>query len=97
MIKITNGFDEFVVTKGAYATIYKVQGYEVVDEASDENEDAREGKGMSEEEKFMSEIVEKPIGQWSKAELKRYAEIAGIKLEGHTVDQVREAIKNSIG
>lgn len=44
-----------------------------------------------------SELLEKPIGQWSQEELKRYADKNGISLEGVTkTREVRSIIKDFI-
>lgn len=44
-----------------------------------------------------SELLEKPIGQWSQEELKRYADKNGISLEGVTkTREVRGIIKDFI-
>lgn len=100
MIKITNGIDIYDVTKGAFETIFKAQGYtEVVEEVQENgNQDSTEGNdGISEDEKFLNDLEEKPISQWSKAEVKKYVDLKGINTEGaSTLTEVKELIKTTI-
>lgn len=96
MIKITDGREVFEVTKGAFETVFKNQGWQIVNE--NVIEPVSEQKVLTEDEKFEIEVVEKPIASWSKEELKRFADLKGISLEGvHSTNEVREIIKNYIG
>lgn len=102
MVKITNGINTYDVTKGAFETIFKAQGYtKVEEEVQNDNgnasaDDNGEGK-ISEDEKFLSELEEKPISQWSKAEVKKYVDLKGINTEGaSTLAEVKELIKATI-
>lgn len=97
MVKITNGFVEVEVTNGAYENIFKGMGYTIVggvQKASEKLED--EGNvNTSEDEKFASELSEKPISEWSKNEVKRFAEIKGIDIsKTRSVGEAKEIIKN---
>lgn len=82
MVKITNGVDVFEVTNGAFDGIYSRQGYTKIDEAVGNAANEDNVPEMTEDEKFISEVREKPIGQWSKEEVKRFAAINGISLAG---------------
>lgn len=96
MVKITDGREVFEVTKGAFETIFKDKGWQIVNENI--IEPVVEQKVLTEDEKFEMEVVEKPIASWSKEELKRFANLKGISLEGvHSTNEVREIIKNYIG
>lgn len=96
MIKITDGKEVFEVTKGAFETVFKNQGWQIVNE--NVIEPVLEQKVLTEDEKFEIEVVEKPIASWSKEELKRFADLKGISLEGvHSTNEVREIVKNYIG
>lgn len=96
MIKITDGREVFEVTKGAFETVFKNQGWQIVNE--NVIEPVLEQKVLTEDEKFEIEVVEKPIASWSKEELKRFADLKSISLEGvHSTNEVREIIKNYIG
>lgn len=84
MVKITNGINIFEVTRGAFDEIYKYQGYTIIDKKSEPvtiPEDTTEPE-MSEDEKFIIEISEKPISMWNKEEIKRYAQINNIDISG---------------
>ena len=93
MVKITNGVNVFEVTRGAFDGIYSRQGYTIIDEnKKDEINDAVE---KSEEESFADEIIDKPISQWSKDEVKRFASIKDIDITGtKNVSEAKEIIKH---
>lgn len=97
MLKITNGINVFEVTNGAYEGIYRHQGYQVMsggekDEFVPDNADG--GDTRSADEIFAEELEKKPISQWSKDEVKRYAAIKEIDLAGtKSVNEAKEAIK----
>lgn len=100
MVKITNNIDTFEVSSGAYESIFKHQGYMKV-EGSTEVEGQMsmddEIPKMSEDERFLSELIEKPISQWSKAEVKKYVELTGIDTSGaSTLTEVKELVKATI-
>lgn len=97
MVRITNGFVEVEVTNGAYENIFKGMGYTIaggVQKASERLED--EGNvNISDDEKFVSELSEKPISEWSKNEVKKFAEIKGIDIsKTRSVGEAKEIIKN---
>lgn len=80
MVKITNGVNIFEVTRGAFDGIYSRQGYTILNEkVKDNSEDIVE---TTEDEKFLNEIIEKPISQWNKEETKRFAALKGIDITG---------------
>lgn len=95
MVKITNGIVTFEVTRGAYDGIYSHQGFKPVEEvvkkkvAADEDVDNR-----TDDEKFADELVEKPISQWNKEEVKRFAAIRDIDISGtKNANEAKEIIK----
>ena len=96
MVRITNGSSVFDVTRGAFDGIYSRQGYrEVIDGANDvELVAERANEELTEEELFALGIVEKPVSTWSKAEVKRFAEIKGISMAGtKSFGDAKERIK----
>jgi len=112
MVDITNGQETYNVTRGAYETIYKSMGFHIVGEpvvesVSDGQEadtPAPDGEAsdevaepvISEDEAWATEIRKKPISQWSKQELKRYAEVMDVDLTGvESVRAVRARISAS--
>ena len=95
MLKITNGVNVFEVTRGAFDGIYSRQGYRVMDDKKPaEQEDASGVPEKSEDEKFIDAIIEKPISQWDKTEVKRFAAIKGVDLTGtKSIDEAKDIIK----
>lgn len=83
MIKITNGKEIFEVTRGAFDGIYSRQGYTVFNEDKIDNHDeVNAGDERTDDEKFIDDVLEKPISQWNKEEVKRFANIKNIDITG---------------
>lgn len=102
MVKITNGIDTFEVTRGAFKTVFQAQGYQVLDDSKTPahiaSESGIQDPEKTDDEKFLDEIVEKPVSEWTKDELKKFADLNEISLDGiHSVNDAREVIKNYIG
>lgn len=109
MIKITNGSEVYQVTNGAYETVYKPMGFVPIDEVAVEDDvavDDESEQSASDEEwtdtesevdedtAWCEELKKKPIGQWNKAEVKRYAEIRGIDITGtKSINEAKDRIK----
>ena len=98
MVKITNGVNVFEVTRGAFDGIYSRQGYELVDENKKaEAPAAPAAHEKSEDDIFVEEILEKPISQWNKEEVKRFAAIKEIDISGtKNANEAKEIIKSFI-
>lgn len=98
MVKITNGVNVFEVTRGAFDGIYSRQGYTILDENStDSNVEVVNAPEKTEDEIFVEEILEKPISQWSKEEVKRFAVIKEIDISGtKNVNEAKDIIKSLI-
>lgn len=98
MVRITNGTDVYEVTQGAYDSIFKHQGYSIYDEAvpQAEQEAGEEHKDdVSDDDKFLAAVMEKPISQWNKNEVKKFAELKGIDISGtKNAGEAKEIIKN---
>ena len=95
MVKITNGVNVFEVTRGAFDGIYSRQGYKLVDEKAEAK--APEAPEKSEDDIFVEEILEKPISQWNKEEVKRFAAIKEIDISGtKNANEAKEIIKSFI-
>lgn len=93
MVKITNGVNVFEVTRGAFDGIYSRQGYTLVEDVKVGTENTGTPE-KSEDEKFIEEIIEKPISQWSKDEIKRFAALEGIDISGtKNAGEAKEIIK----
>ena len=95
MVKITNGIVTFEVTRGAYDGIYSHQGFKPVEEVAEKKVAADEDvDNRTDDEKFADELVEKPISQWSKEEVKRFAAIRDIDISGtKNANEAKEIIK----
>lgn len=69
---------------------------DVEDTIEADDTDKVEEPAVSEDEKWCEAIRQKPITQWSKQDLKKYADINGISLDGaKTVNDVRGKIAAS--
>lgn len=98
MVSITNGVDTFEVTKGAFETVFKHQGYKLLSDVQTAPQNALEPVQKTEDELFAEEISKKPITEWSQEEMKRFADIKGISLDGvEKVGQAREIIASYLG
>ena len=94
MLKITNGVNVFEVTRGAFDGIYSRQGYRVMDEHEPDVNEQPKAPEKSEDELFVESIIEKPVSQWNKDEVKRFAAIKGIDLTGtKNAGEAKEIIK----
>lgn len=102
MVTIKNGNNIHVVTEGAYKEIFSRLGYEIIsgkEEVSIETPIDMDDNTMSEEEmNFILGVEEKPISQWSKAEVKKYAELKRIDITGtKNVNEAKAIIKEFLG
>lgn len=98
MVKITNGVNVFEVTRGAFDGIYSRQGYKLVDEKAEAKApEAPAAPEKSEDDIFVEEILEKPISQWNKEEVKHFAAIKKIDISGtKNANEAKEIIKSFI-
>lgn len=95
MVKITNGVNVFEVSNGAYEGIYSKQGYRKVDGSEMSTPEIPLQPEKTEDELFLECIIEKPLSQWNKGEIKRFAElndidITGTKNAGEAKDLIKE-------
>lgn len=95
MIKITNGKEIFEVTRGAFDGIYSRQGFTVLEENEVDNHNEEIiGDERTDDEKFIDDVLEKPISQWNKEEVKRFANIKNIDITGtKNAGEAKELIK----
>lgn len=103
MVKITNGVDIFEVTDGAYENNFKKLGYKIMNEKGSKTKAAKqeveidntaEEKAVEETIK-MSELVEKPLSNWTKDEVKKFAKANKIDITGTKgVDEAKERIND---
>lgn len=98
MVDITNKIDTYSVTKGAYEDIFKRQGFKPVEEekAEGKKETVEETK-KTDEEAYIEELMEKPISQWNKEEVKTYASLKNVDISNtKNIGEARNIIKQSI-
>lgn len=98
MVKITNNIVTFDVSHGAFKSVFKGMGFVKVEDETAGIDDKTGVYGdlsyKTEDEQFLQDIVEKPLSQWSKNEVKKYVDIKGIDTAGaSTLAEVKELIK----
>ena len=94
MVKITNGVNVFEVTRGAFDGIYSRQGYTIIEERKSAVAEKPVAPAKTEDELFVESIIEKPISQWTKTEIKRFASINKIDISDvKSADEAKELIK----
>lgn len=94
MLKITNGVQVFEVTRGAFDGIFSRQGFHIMDEHKPKESEQHKVPEKSEDELFIESIIEKPLSQWNKDEIKRFAAIKEIDITGtKNANEAKEIIK----
>lgn len=97
MVKITNFVNTFEVTKGAYDDIFKKQGFKLVEEEKEDKKETVEETKKTNEEAYIEELMEKPISQWNKEEVKTYASLKNVDISNtKNIGEARNIIKQSI-
>nr|UVM95737.1 MAG: thymopoietin protein [Bacteriophage sp.] len=97
MVDITNLVDTYSVTKGAYEDIFKRQGFKPVKEEEEDKKETVEETKKTDEEAYIEELMEKPISQWNKEEVKTYASLKNVDISNtKNIGEARNIIKQSI-
>lgn len=97
MVDITNKIDTYSVTKGAYEDIFKRQGFKPVKEEKEDKKETVEETKKTNEEAYIEELMEKPISQWNKEEVKTYASFKNVDISNtKNIGEARNIIKQSI-
>ena len=105
MIVITNGINEFEVSRGAYESIFQKQGYSIVvdteTEVVENNKDAAAAEPAKQVDKDAEALMEKPISQWTKNEVKSFIDkkridVSGITSFNEVKDRVRKYIEEEM-
>lgn len=97
MVKITNFVNTFEVTQGAYEDIFKRQGFKPVKEEKEDKKETVEETKKTDEEAYIEELMEKPISQWNKEEVKTYASLKNVDISNtKNIGEARNIIKQSI-
>lgn len=109
MVKISNGEVTQIVSRGAFDTQYKRLGFQIVGDnkttevkkekkkseaqAPDDDFDADVADDTEDGDDF-EELLEKPISQWNKTEVKDFAAAKGIDIHGtKSANEAKEIIK----
>lgn len=105
MVIITNGINEFEVSRGAYESIFRKQGYSIVvdteTEVAENNKDAAAAEPAKQVDKDAEALMEKPISQWTKNEVKSFIDkkridVSGITSFNEVKDRVRKYIEEEM-
>lgn len=97
MIDITNLVNTYSVTKGAYEDIFKKQGFKPIEEEKEDKKETVEETKKTNEEAYIEELMEKPISQWNKEEVKTYASLKNVDISNtKNIGEARNIIKQSI-
>lgn len=109
MVKISNGEVTQIVSRGAFDTQYKRLGFQIVGDnkttevkkkkkksevhVPDDDFDADVADDTEDGDDF-EELLEKPISQWNKTEVKDFAAAKGIDIHGtKSANEAKEIIK----
>lgn len=82
MVTITNGIVTADVSNGAFESIFKAQGYRIVGGDAHIDTGVDNNHEPDENGEFLAHMKEKPLSQWSKDEIRKYAAIKGIDISG---------------
>lgn len=108
MVKISNGEVTQIVSRGAFDTQYKRLGFQIVgdnqaveakkEEKKPESQvpdnDDFDADAADDTEDDFEELLEKPISQWNKTEVKAFAAAKGIDIHGtKSANEAKEIIK----
>ena len=94
MVLITNGADKFWITKGAFDGVYSKQGYTIENDKK-VAATVKMPSPKSPDEKFLEEKEKKPMTQWSKDEVKKFAALKDIDLSGtKNINEAKALVKD---
>ena len=95
MVTITNGKEVFSVTKGAFESIYKKQGFKIAKAKKEKPVEEKTKHNELTDEEFVEKLDEKPLNSWSKVEVKRFASIFGIDISAtKNINEARDLIRD---
>lgn len=100
MINIRRGDEELKVSLSAYDSIFKPMGFipvKVIAKKSEKVESIPVESEKTDDEKFIEDIVLKPISSWTKEELSKVVDIKKIDTSSATtVKQAKEIVKQAL-
>ena len=90
MIEVSDGKKSFLMTEGAFESVYKKLVFKLVTNDEDAKLDLEEDEDML----FAEELEKKPISEWTNEEVRRYASVYGIDIsETKSPSEAKELIK----
>lgn len=109
MVKISNGEVTQIVSRGAFDTQYKRLGFQIVgdNKTTEVKKEEKKSEAQVPDDDFdadvaddtedgddFEELLEKPISQWNKTEVKDFAVAKGIDIHGtKSANEAKEIIK----
>lgn len=109
MVKISNGEVTQIVSRGAFDTQYKRLGFQIVgdNKTTEVKKEKKKSEAQVPDDDFdadvaddtedgddFEELLEKPISQWNKTEVKDFAAAKGIDIHGtKSANEAKEIIK----
>lgn len=109
MVKISNGEVTQIVSRGAFDTQYKRLGFQIVgdNKTTEVKKEVKKSEAQVPDDDFdadvvddtedgdgFEELLEKPISQWNKTEVKDFAAAKGIDIHGtKSANEAKEIIK----
>lgn len=109
MVKISNGEVTQIVSRGAFDTQYKRLGFQIVgdNKTTEVKKEKKKSEAQVPDDDFdadvaddtedgddFEELLEKPISQWNKTEVKDFAAAKGIDIHGtKNANEAKEIIK----
>lgn len=112
MIKIANGTEVYEVTRGAFENSFKNQGFVKLEDIVVKSEEAKkpdviqepvvkveeqvEQPNENEDKEEVTELTQKPISEWTKAEIKEFAKANKISLKDKSVEEAKAIIAEFI-
>lgn len=98
-VKMSNLLGEKITIPSGAVRAYEGLGYTVIEEERkvQKRQHPAESKEVeiSEEELFANELEKKPLAQWNKDEVKKYATIRGVDISGtKNAQEAKERIKS---
>ena len=93
MLKIKKDNIVLSVLRPAYESVYKKQGFEIINEDKKAIKSVSKTNEKTSNENFLTSILEKPISNWNKKEVIKFSKLKNIEIGDKTVDELKGEIK----
>lgn len=77
MKKMKNALNEYIHIPSGAVRAYENLGYTVVESPKDRRKGNKKDNQKSEDDIFLEEAVQRPIGEWSKKDIARFLKLKG--------------------